>query len=82
MGLIHCIYASAATQALSEEALGALLRHARTNNNDRGLSGILLHVDGAASRRIFFWILKDELQRWHCVEMRQLDKPERKRLAK
>jgi hypothetical protein len=46
--IIELTYLSRATQAFSEEALIALLEHARTNNAKRNITGILL-FDGESS---------------------------------
>jgi hypothetical protein len=44
--LIHLIYASTATRAMSEAELLALLQKSRTNNAKRGIRGMLLYQDG------------------------------------
>jgi hypothetical protein len=55
MSLIHCIYASTSTGTFSPRELAELLGQARVNNAARGVSGILLHVDGS-----FFQVLEGE----------------------
>lgn len=51
--LIHLIYNSAATQAMSPSELAALLEQARNKNAAAGITGMLLHVDGC-----FFQVLE------------------------
>jgi hypothetical protein len=51
--LIHCIYSSAARQALDSNDLRALLDQARRNNSARGVTGMLLYVDQS-----FFQVLE------------------------
>jgi Sensors of blue-light using FAD len=53
--LIHYIYASRATVALSEAAIQALLVRARARNESRGITGILLFIDGS-----FFQVLEGD----------------------
>jgi FAD-dependent sensor of blue light len=53
--LIHCIYASRATVALDEAAIQALLERARERNESRGITGILLLIDGS-----FFQVLEGD----------------------
>ncbi len=55
MALIHCIYVSAATHRMSETELTALLERARENNDQHGLTGMLLHTDGS-----FFQVLEGD----------------------
>ncbi len=44
--LYHLIYASSATQRLSQNKLLELLKNARRNNETNGLTGMLLYRDG------------------------------------
>jgi hypothetical protein len=57
MGLIHCIYCSAANEEVDEAARHALLVHARANNARLGVTGMLLYVDGT-----FFQVLEGETE--------------------
>ncbi|MEO8700343.1 MAG: BLUF domain-containing protein [Kofleriaceae bacterium] len=45
--MLQLIYASGATKPFTAESLRTLLVAARTNNTGAGVSGMLLHVDGA-----------------------------------
>ena len=45
--MIELIYCSAATEPLDPEALSALLQGSRERNEARGLSGLLLYVEGS-----------------------------------
>lgn len=45
--LYQIIYASVASQPMSEDELVRLLRHAREKNSKLGITGMLLHCDGA-----------------------------------
>jgi hypothetical protein len=51
--LIHCIYASAATEEFSAAQLQQLLSVARKNNTALGVTGVLLHEAGS-----FFQVLE------------------------
>ena len=51
--LIHCIYASTPSPEFRESALPALLKNARRANLERGISGMLLYIDGS-----FFQVLE------------------------
>jgi hypothetical protein len=53
--LIHCIYSSAARQALDSSDLRALLDQARKNNSACGVTGMLLYVDQS-----FFQVLEGD----------------------
>lgn len=53
--LIHLIYASAASEAFTPDALVALLEKARAKNGALGVTGMLLHIDGS-----FFQVLEGE----------------------
>jgi hypothetical protein len=53
MGLIHCIYASAAQPGFHESEIPALLEKARAANAAHGLTGMLLYVKGS-----FFQVLE------------------------
>jgi hypothetical protein len=53
--LIHCIYASKASPSFEENAIPQLLDAARRNNAGRGITGILLYVEGN-----FFQVLEGE----------------------
>ena len=55
--LIHCIYASAAANALSTTDLANLLRAARANNERLGLTGMLLFAEDA-----FIQVLEGEAE--------------------
>lgn len=76
MGLIHCIYASTATQTFSADELQAVLSHARASNAANGLSGILLHVDGS-----FFQVLEGEAATVDAVYQRITDDPRHERVT-
>ncbi len=54
-GLIHCVYASAASRDFSHEELAALLESARENNARLGLTGMLLYAEGS-----FFQVLEGQ----------------------
>jgi hypothetical protein len=56
--MIQLIYSSNAVQPFSPEALRKLLVSARTRNTTAGISGMLLHVDGA-----FLQILEGDAKR-------------------
>lgn len=51
--LVHCIYASAATEEFTPAELDELLSVARRNNNKLGITGMLLYEKGS-----FFQILE------------------------
>jgi hypothetical protein len=53
MELIHSIYASTAASIFKESDIPALLEHARTANAERGLTGVLLYIEGG-----FFQVLE------------------------
>lgn len=53
--LIHCIYASKASRTFQEHAIPDLLAAARRNNADRGITGMLLYIEGN-----FFQVLEGE----------------------
>lgn len=53
MELIHCIYASSATSAMSDDAMHVLLERARRKNDALAITGMLLHIDGS-----FFQVLE------------------------
>jgi hypothetical protein len=53
--LIQCIYASAASRDFEPEELAKLLRVARANNAELGLTGMLLHAEGS-----FFQVLEGQ----------------------
>jgi Sensors of blue-light using FAD len=53
--LVHCIYASRALPSFEEHAIPALLEAARLNNAARGITGMLLHIEGN-----FFQVLEGE----------------------
>jgi hypothetical protein len=55
MSLIHCIYASTATEQFQEGQLTALLECARTKNVRYGITGMLLFIEGS-----FFQVLEGE----------------------
>ena len=44
--LIHCVYTSKASPSFEEHAIPGLLEAARSNNAKRGITGMLLYVDG------------------------------------
>jgi len=52
-GLMHCISASVAAVPLTTAEMVEILMVARANNKRRGITGILLHIDGS-----FFQILE------------------------
>jgi hypothetical protein len=52
-GLIHCIYTSAATSALTSDELVALLQRVRALNQAHGITGMLLY-----SEHNFFQVLE------------------------
>jgi hypothetical protein len=54
-GLIHCIYASAATDAFAEYEIPQLLEKARAANEILGITGMLLYIEGS-----FFQVLEGE----------------------
>jgi len=53
--LIHRIYASTATAIFNEHDIPALLEHARIANEKRGLTGMLLYIEGG-----FFQVLEGD----------------------
>lgn len=53
--LIHCIYASTASTEFTESGVADLLTHARANNAEAGITGMLLYVEGS-----FFQVLEGE----------------------
>ena len=53
--LIHCIYASRASVALGDTDIQGLLERARSNNSARGITGMLLFIEGS-----FFQVLEGE----------------------
>ena len=53
--LIHCIYASTSASSFKESDIPALLDHARTANARRGLTGMLLYIEGG-----FFQVLEGD----------------------
>ena len=53
--LVHCIYASASTKPLSEADFMDILQSARRNNEQLGVTGMLLYEDGS-----FFQVLEGE----------------------
>ncbi|MBK6660021.1 MAG: BLUF domain-containing protein [Proteobacteria bacterium] len=55
MSMIHCIYASTASRAYRPQELTDMLNDARARNLARGVSGILLYIDGN-----FFQVLEGE----------------------
>lgn len=55
LDLIHCIYASAASQPFSMEEIQELLEKSRNNNAALGVTGMLLYEDGS-----FFQVLEGE----------------------
>ncbi|MGE3569090.1 MAG: BLUF domain-containing protein [Gammaproteobacteria bacterium] len=57
MGLIHCIYCSAANDELDETTRRELLQRSRARNARLGVTGMLLYVDGA-----FFQVLEGETE--------------------
>ncbi|MEP6502197.1 MAG: BLUF domain-containing protein [Betaproteobacteria bacterium] len=85
--LIHCVYCSAATRPFTAADLGELLRLARLNNAQAGLTGMLLYAEGA-----FFQVLegpgeavdslyrKIELDTRHAQMTRIIHEPIRRRL--
>lgn len=57
MSMIHCIYASRATANLSEADIQRLLERARHNNGERGITGMLLFIEGS-----FFQVLEGDAE--------------------
>lgn len=57
MNLIHCIYASRATANLSEADIQRLLERARQKNGERGITGMLLFIEGS-----FFQVLEGDAE--------------------
>lgn len=55
--MIHCIYASTASRAYGPQELADMLTVARARNLARGVSGILLYIDGS-----FFQVLEGEAE--------------------
>ena len=53
--LIHCIYASRATVALSDADVQSLLERSRGKNSARGITGMLLFIEGS-----FFQVLEGD----------------------
>jgi Sensors of blue-light using FAD len=53
--LIHCIYASTAESVFKESDITALLERVRTINAERGLTGMLLYIEGG-----FFQVLEGD----------------------
>ena len=52
-GLIHCIYASVATEIFAEHEIPQLLEKTRTANASRQITGMLLYIEGS-----FFQVLE------------------------
>jgi hypothetical protein len=59
-GLIQCIYSSAATTEFAEHEIPQLLEKTRAANANRGITGMLLYVEGS-----FFQVLEGEAE---CVD--------------
>lgn len=57
MSLIHCIYASRATASHSAADIQHLLERARHNNVERGITGMLLFIEGS-----FFQVLEGDAE--------------------
>jgi hypothetical protein len=57
-GLIQCIYSSAATAEFAEYEIPQLLEKTRAANAARGISGMLLYIEGS-----FFQVLEGESER-------------------
>lgn len=55
MTLIHCVYASTATAGFQEADIPRLLEGARLKNAARGITGMLLFIEGS-----FFQVLEGE----------------------
>jgi len=55
MTLIHCVYASRARVALNDADIQSLLDRARGNNLARGITGMLLFIEGS-----FFQVLEGD----------------------
>jgi hypothetical protein len=55
VNLIHCIYSSRSNVPIEEAGIEALLERARINNNSRGITGMLLFIEGS-----FFQVLEGE----------------------
>lgn len=62
MALIHCIYASAASPAMSEREIPAIVAAARDKNERLGITGMLLYHRGS-----FFQVLEGEMDRVEAV---------------
>jgi hypothetical protein len=57
MSMIHCIYASRATANPSEAEIQRLLARARNINGERGITGMLLLIEGS-----FFQVLEGDAE--------------------
>jgi len=68
--LMHLIYASTSTEALSADRLSDILRVSRQNNEGVGVTGMLLHIDGS-----FFQVLEGPGTRVEEVFARISDDP-------
>jgi hypothetical protein len=55
VNLLHCIYASRAKVTMREAEIQALLESARRNNLARGITGMLLYIEGS-----FFQVLEGD----------------------
>ena len=55
MSLIHVVYASSATPGFREQQIPDLLNEARSSNEERGITGMLLYIGGS-----FFQLLEGE----------------------
>lgn len=55
VNLMHCIYASRASATISEVEIQALLERSRRNNAARGITGMLLLIEGS-----FFQVLEGD----------------------
>lgn len=53
MNLMHCIYSSRAREDIQDAEVQALLASARRNNAARGITGMLLYIEGS-----FFQVLE------------------------
>jgi hypothetical protein len=62
IGLIHCIYSSAATTEFAEHEIPELLEKTRAGNAALGITGMLLYTEGS-----FFQVLEGEPKRVDAV---------------
>lgn len=74
--LIHCIYASTAESGFNESDIPALLTNARVANEAKGITGMLLYIEGS-----FFQILEGDASAVDTVFRRISGDPRHSRIT-